>query len=591
MKLKVTWLLAVLAASLIGVNGAAQESLPTPRVAISTDRATAYIAQFEPGKILRLTSERFDKAEQLELVVETAATHIVAMQLSETGQELLLACDQPPRLVRQPLDGSDAKTITLPAAPARIALTKESDGRRYVCITLPTLQSVWIGVLSQSADMDSSHLLQKFSPKEVIGWGSERFILADAVGNRIQIVSAGTRKNSGSMLLNGYHIGGLALDASAGSLLVAHQVLSSNARTDRDDIRWGSLIQNNVSSISMDALLELKPRLTAEKTYRIGDFGRGSADPADVVAMDDTFAVAIAGTNEVAIYNKQQHQAKFVQVGMVPEQLYRLGSDRLLCSHRLDQRIAVIKLEKEAPKLERMLGKPPQIETAEQRGELAYFSGQLSHDGWMSCNSCHIERGSPDLLVDTLGDSSYDSPKKIPALDNVTQTGPWAWHGGQVSLKDQLAKTLSTTMHTPDEFAASSHLTKETLVDDLIAYLASRDSHKHQSRDVAAPVATSDESKAALIAGGEALFHQHCGRCHDPGQHFTSPRVYDVGINDERGQKQFNPPSLIGLRHRTRYLHDGRFQRLDQILTQHPQPAMKFTEDEQAQLKAYLLSL
>lgn len=574
----------------------AQDSLQgwMPKVAVTDDGATAYIVQFEAGKILRLTSDTIEQGEPaVQPVVVTEATSVVDMKWNAANDELLIACEAPPRLIRQPLDGSQATTIPLPAAPARLALTIESDGNCFVCVSLPSAHSLWIGALGKEAKMESSGPVVEFAAKEVEGLGKSMFIVADASSNRLVVVDAERRAIAKTFKMNAYHLSGLAMDVSSNSLLVSHQVLSSNARTDRDDIRWGSLIQNNVSSIPLSALSASKSRLDTDTTYRIGDFGHGASDPAGVVSMGGSFAVAVSGSDEVGIYSKQQRQARFVTVGHVPDRLYRLGNDRLLCVHRLDQRIAIIKTTEAVPRLERMLGEAHAVTTAEQRGELAFYSGLLSHDGWMSCNSCHVESGSPDLLVDTLGDGTFDSPKKIPSLENVTQTGPWAWHGGQSALSDQLAKTLATTMHIPDELPGHSGLSRETIVEDLVAYLSTRDAlkSKRASDDVGKDSHPDLKSEVSALAGGEALFFQHCARCHDPGQHFTTPKNYDVGINDERGIKLFNPPSLEGLRRRTRYMHDGRFERLEQVLTAHPQPAIKFSEPEQQQLKAYLLSL
>ncbi len=198
-------------------------------------------------------------------------------------------------------------------------------------------------------------------------------MVADATGNRLSLVDAQEKRAMKSFTIDGYHLAGMAIDAKATSLLVSHQVLSSNARTEQDDIRWGSLIQNNVASISLPALADGRTRLTAESLYRLGEFGHGAADPAGVVALGDRFAVAISGTDEVALYSKAQHQAAFVSVGRVPERIFKFRDDRLLCTHRLDQRIAVIDCSGDRPKLECMLGMEQPITTARQRGELAYF--------------------------------------------------------------------------------------------------------------------------------------------------------------------------------------------------------------------------
>ena len=263
-----------------------------------------------------------------------------------------------------------------------------------------------------------------------------------------------------------------------------------------------------------------------------------------------------------------------------------MQGDRLLCMHRSDSRIAVINAQGEVPELQCMLGDERPIAGAEQRGELAYFSGQLSHEGWMSCNSCHVEGQSPDLLVDTLGDATFDTPKKIPSLQQTSQTGPWAWNGGALTLHDQLNKTLTNTMHVPDELPASTGLDRESVVADLVAYLSSLKAR--ESASTTEPLATEASDK---LAEGEDVFQEHCARCHDPANHFTTAKSYDVGLNDERGQKLFNPPSLRELRFRAQFMHDGRFRSLDQVLQHHPDPTRPIPVSQREQLIQYLKSL
>ena len=62
--------------------------------------------------------------------------------------------------------------------------------------------------------------------------------------------------------------------------------------------------------------------------------------------------------------------------------------------------------------------------TAAERGESLFYSAKLSHDGWMSCHSCHTDGHTNNLSSDTLGDGSYGAPKRVPSLFGVAATGP-----------------------------------------------------------------------------------------------------------------------------------------------------------------------
>ena len=85
--------------------------------------------------------------------------------------------------------------------------------------------------------------------------------------------------------------------------------------------------------------------------------------------------------------------------------------------------------------------------TAADRGERLFYSAKLSHDGWMSCHSCHTDGHTNSLLSDTLGDGSYGAPKRVPSLLGVAATGPWTWTGSIARLEDQVRKSIATTMH------------------------------------------------------------------------------------------------------------------------------------------------
>ncbi len=106
-----------------------------------------------------------------------------------------------------------------------------------------------------------------------------------------------------------------------------------------------------------------------------------------------------------------------------------------------------------------------------------------------------------------------------------------AWHGGQFTLREQISKTLTSTMHVPDEVEAKG-VARETLVDDLIAYLESFDAEPgkaataNEETTSTAKVLAKEEAivnreREAVRAGGETLFQQHCARCHDPDQRFN----------------------------------------------------------------------
>jgi len=218
------------------------------------------------------------------------------------------------------------------------------------------------------------------------------------------------------------------------------------------------------------------------------------------------------------------------------------------------------------------------LRSAEDRGEAAFYSGRLSHDGWMSCNSCHVDGHSPDLLADTKADGQFGNPKRIPSLLNVAHTGPWTWNGIEISLEGQIEKTLTSTMHR-SAISRERIGGDESVAKDIAAFL----------RKQTLPTETPVDSRN--VERGRALFQvRGCARCHHPDKHYTSPESYNVGVFDEAGESMFNPPSLQGLSHRRAYFHDARFNDIGKLLDVHPDSKSSWNEGEKIDLELFLKS-
>ncbi len=94
------------------------------------------------------------------------------------------------------------------------------------------------------------------------------------------------------------------------------------------------------------------------------------------------------------------------------------------------------------------------------------------------------------------------------------------------------------------------------------------------------------------IEAGSKLFGAlGCNACHQKPT-YTSPELQQVGIKDELGREEFNPPSLIGVGQRSRFFHDGRFHRLREVFTENRhQLNRELKEKELDQLLLFLQSL
>ena len=104
--------------------------------------------------------------------------------------------------------------------------------------------------------------------------------------------------------------------------------------------------------------------------------------------------------------------------------------------------------------------------------------------------------------------------------------------------------------------------------------------------------ALSDAGERAAVERGRAVFSlRGCSGCH-AAPTFTSPRTYDVGLQDELGNHQFNPPSLRGVSQRAAFFHDGRATYLKSVFTVYQHPGKThIAPDELADLLAYLRSV
>ncbi len=212
-------------------------------------------------------------------------------------------------------------------------------------------------------------------------------------------------------------------------------------------------------------------------------------------------------------------------------------------------------------------------------GLLLFFDARLSHDGWMSCYSCHTDGHTCGLKSDTPGDGSYGASKKIPSLLGVGATGPWTWTGSKEGLEDQVRTSIQTTMHGPKPAPTAEQ------VEALTAYL--------RSLRPLSPVLANGERAldAASLRGREVFQSRKCHAFHTPPE-YTSPERFDVGLTDEVGNRQFNPPSLRGVSRSEPLLHDGRASTLEDLFQRdrHPRDSV-LTTQEIRDLVAFLRTL
>jgi YVTN family beta-propeller protein len=307
----------------------------------------------------------------------------------------------------------------------------------------------------------------------------------------------------------------------------------------------------------------------------LGTSSDGAGDPAGLVYdRSGAVVVALAGVDQVALGRSSTGHFRRVAAGQGPSAL-AMSPDGKVVYVAGSQSDTVSVVEVATGRLLRAIGLGPRPEpTLVERGERLFRDARLSHDGWMSCHTCHTDGHTNGQLVDTMGDDSYGAPKRVPSLLGTGTTGPWSWTGSVDRLEDQVRKSIEKTMRGDEP-------SKEQVA-ALTAYLRSL-----TPPPVAAPV----HDGTAATRGREVFRKQRCTACHS-SPHYTTGGTYDVGLVDEAGNELFNPPSLRGVGGREPLFHDGRATTLEEVFQKHRHPRnTKLSGDEIADLIAFLKTL
>jgi cytochrome c peroxidase len=390
-----------------------------------------------------------------------------------------------------------------------------------------------------------------FAPREqILLPGGSHLVVADAFGGNLAVVNVRRGVVESVRAVPGHNIRGLALSADGKQLLLTQQLLAEDTPTRADDIRWGNVISNGVRSLALEDVTNSSADLLHQsRLLPLGEFLHGAADPAGLAVAEGKIVVALAGTGEVAFGSELHGGWPRVAVGRRPTTIAVAGR-RTFVADTFDDAITIVDIPDRKNIVTISLGSTPELGPAE-RGELLFFDGRLSVEGWMSCHSCHSDGHTNGQRSDTLGDGSYGAPKRVPTLLGVADTAPWAWNGSMDRLEDQVSQSIRSTMHGPRP--------TERQIADLTAYL----------RALPPPPATHRSPKDQTVRHGKAVFESAgCVRCH-AAPAYTTPRTYEVGLEDELGKTAFNPPSLRGVGQGVAFFHDGRAARLEEVFTKH----------------------
>jgi cytochrome c peroxidase len=230
-------------------------------------------------------------------------------------------------------------------------------------------------------------------------------------------------------------------------------------------------------------------------------------------------------------------------------------------------------------------------------GRVLFYDTRLSRNDATSCASCHRQSlGFSDALQRSVGFAGALTPRHATGLANARfyGSGRFFWDERAASLEaqvlepiqhrdemgmslDALALKLSVTPYYPALFAAafgSSSITSERIAAALAQFtraMVSGGSRYDRAFDAtgAANLASTLTSQEIL---GEQIFRRSgCPSCHvGVAQEGEAPHNngLDAAVGDSgAGGGRFKAPSLRNVAVRRRFMHDGRFTSLGEVVT------------------------
>jgi cytochrome c peroxidase len=224
-------------------------------------------------------------------------------------------------------------------------------------------------------------------------------------------------------------------------------------------------------------------------------------------------------------------------------------------------------------------------------GRVLFYDKRLSHDNSTACASCHKQsKGFSDGNQFSAGINGQLTSRHSPGLTNVVfyENGQMFWDERASSIEDQALQPiqspsemgstlsevvgkLSQTQFYPQLFTAAfgdAEITPDRIAKSIAQFERSMISYNSKYDAYLSGQATLTPSEQA----GEALFNNaaRCSACHS-----TDAQVGDfphnVGLDavptdPGAGDGRFKTPSLRNIGVRGRFMHDGRFSTLEEVV-------------------------
>lgn len=388
-----------------------------------------------------------------------------------------------------------------------------------------------------------------------------------------------------------HNIKAMHYDKSSGQLSYAHQLLNEFIPAVRGEITWGGMLTNSLRTISASALDDALDIYHRNKFMPVGFTGQGGGQPTDFrMTSDGRLLVTLGGSSKLAIQTEQPFEFDYYATGLYPVACV-LSKDetQVYVLNQFSDSLTVV--DRAAGESRQINLGPVREPTIVERGEQLFHDSRLSHDGWMSCESCHSRGHTNGKLNDNLTDGHQGTPKRVLSLLGQSETAPYGWNASQPTLEDQVRHSIKSTM-------ASDHSVREEHVRAIAAYVRSLLSPPPQHLAVLTPAQRTDQQTTQPFSEsglqGRLVFERlRCNSCHQ-GERLTHQRTFDVGLVDEVGTRRFNPPSLRGVGQREAVLlHNGSARQLEEVFSigRHKLSEDDVSDSEFADLLQYLREL
>jgi len=506
------------------------------------------------------------------------------------GQSLLAVSDSQGQLIGLKCEGASiAPTFRFDVGSSPVSVMASRDG---ATCSIAQKWAHWLTFVELPSKQTSQpqilcRLDLPFAPgKQWLSPDGKILIVAGAFGGDLAIVEFLARKLLSVRRVEGHEIGGMATMPDGKSILFSHLLMDPNVSTEHEHIFWGQVMGNVLRGVTLDELL--KPPVPTQSApvhhwalYVIGEANQGAGDMGSLAYFPDgRLIVALSGVNQVAIRRSETDGFFRVDVGADPTAIALAPNGRTAyVANTMDDSISVVDVKRLEVKKTISLGPSPAL-TEAQRGEVLFHDAHLSLDGWYSCSSCHVDGHTCGLLNDNHTDGSFGTPKRVLSLLGAADTGPWAWNGSSSTLEKQVRLSMISTMD-----GKPAEATPAT-VNAIAAYL--RTLQPAPGLDVARGTVNT-----SAVERGRHLFESlDCVHCHRAPT-YTSSKTFDVGLHDEAGVTNFNPPSLRGVSQLPSFFHDNRATSLRDVLVKfkHPDGQTHLTDQELNDLLAFLRSI